>query len=76
MTSATPSSPAGRPGRDELTPRIFRALYTEFELRVIDTTYVVTPAGVPCFTGRSLGEIARQISEQEEPGRDGQPGIS
>ncbi len=76
MTGAMPGSPAGRPGRDELTPRIFRALYTEFELRTVGSAYVVVPRGVPCFTGHSLGEIARQISEHEEPGSNMQPDIS
>ncbi len=75
MTGTAPATPAGQPGRDDLTPRIFRALYAEFDLRVIGATYVVTPVGVPCVTGHSLGEIARQISEPKEPGHDRQPDI-
>ena len=71
-----PGIAPGQPGRDDLTLRIFRALYAEFELRTVGNSYVVVPGGVPCFTGRSLGEIARQISEHEEPDGDNQPGIS
>jgi hypothetical protein len=66
MTTAPAT--AGRPGRDDpgrddLTARIFRALYQEFDLRTINGTYVVVPKGTPWFTGTSLGDIARQISD-------------
>ena len=63
MTGTTPGTPPGRSGRDDLTPRVFRALYGEFELRTVEGTHVVVPAGTPWFAGRSLGEIARQMSE-------------
>ena len=63
MTGTTPGTPPGRPGRDDLTPRVFRALYGEFELRAVEGTHVVVPSGTPWFAGRGLGEIARQISE-------------
>ena len=66
------TTPAGQLGRDDLTPRIFRALYTGFDLRTIGGTHVVVPKGTPWFAGHSLGEIARQISEYEYP--DGEPG--
>jgi hypothetical protein len=42
--TAAPAT-AGRPGGDDLTKRIFRALYQEFDLRTIDGTYVVVPKG-------------------------------
>jgi len=64
----------GQLGRDELTPRIFRALYAEFDLRTVEGTYVVVPRGTPWFAGPSLGEIARQISEYEHPDADLQSG--
>jgi hypothetical protein len=60
---------AGQPGRDDLTERIFRALYQEFDLRTINGTYVVVPKGTPWFAGTSLGDIARQISDHDHPGR-------
>ena len=60
MTTAPAA--AGQPGRDDLTERIFRALYQEFDLRTINGTYVVVPKGTPWFAGTSLGDIARQIS--------------
>ena len=65
MTGTTSASPAGRPSRDDLTPRIFRALYQDFDLLTIGVTHVVTPKGIPVFTGDSLGQIARQISDHE-----------
>jgi hypothetical protein len=58
------------PGRDELTRRVFRALFTEFDLRTAGGTHVVVPRGTPWFAGPSLGEIARQISEYEHPDTD------
>jgi hypothetical protein len=62
--TAAPAA-AGQPGRDDLTSRIFQALYQDFNLRTIHGIYVVVPTGVPCFASSSLGEIARQISEYE-----------
>jgi hypothetical protein len=56
-----------QPGGD-LTARIFRALYPEFDLRAINGTYVAVPNGVRWFAGHSLGDIARQISSQDHPG--------
>ena len=68
MTTAPAA--AGQPGRDDLTERIFRALYQEFDLRTINGTYVVVPKGTPWFAGTSLGDIARQISDHTPgPGR-------
>ncbi len=61
----TGTSPAGHPGPDDLTPRIFRALYPGFDLLSIGMVNIVTPKGTPVFTGDSLGQIARQISDHE-----------
>jgi hypothetical protein len=61
------------PGRDELTLRLFRAMYPEFDLRTVGGVHVVVPRGTPWFAGPSLGEIARQISEFEHPDRDQPP---
>jgi hypothetical protein len=69
MTSeqAEATVPAGerRPARDELTIRVFRALYREFDLHTVAGTHVAVPKGTPWFCGVSLGSIARQISEHE-----------
>jgi hypothetical protein len=65
MTGTTPADPAGQPGRDDLTPRIFRALYQDFDLLTIGVVHVVTPKGTQVFVGDSLGQIARQISDHE-----------
>jgi hypothetical protein len=67
---------ASRPGRDELTARMFRALYPEFELRIIDGTHVVVvPRETPWFAGTTLSDVARQISEHARRGaeQDGRP---
>ena len=57
---------AGQPPGD-LPARIFRALYQEFDLYAINGIYVVVPKGTPWFAGPSLGEIARQISNDDRP---------
>jgi hypothetical protein len=58
---------------DDLTARIFRALYAGFDLRTAGGVHVAVPTGVACFTGRSLGQIARQISDYEYPQEDTAP---
>jgi len=74
MTGTPPAAAASQPCRDDLTPRIFRALYAEFDLRTVDgAIHVVVPRGTPWFAGHSLGEIARQISDYEQARRDRQP---
>ena len=65
MTGTTSASTASQPSRDNLTPRIFRALYENFDLLTIGVTHIVTPKGTPIFIGDSLGQIARQISDHE-----------
>lgn len=65
MTDPTPASTAGQPDRDDLTPRIFRALYQDFDLLTIGVVHIVTPKGTPVFIGDSLGQIARQISDHK-----------
>jgi hypothetical protein len=62
----------GQPARDELTPRVFRALYADYELRTVEgTRYVAVPKGTVWHAGHNIGEIARQISARDH--RD--PGI-
>ena len=73
MTSAPDA--AGQPSRDDLTARIFRALYQEWDLRTINhATHVVVPKGTTWFAGPSLGDIARQISDHDHPGPAASPG--
>ena len=57
---------ASRPGGDELTARVFRALYGAYDLHSVEGVHVVVPRGTPCFAGSSLGDIARQISDHEQ----------
>jgi hypothetical protein len=59
----------GRHGQDELTVRVFRALYQEFDLHIVGDVHVVVPKGTLWFSGSSLGCIARQFGEHES--RDG-----
>jgi hypothetical protein len=76
--ASTVSYGAAREGRaerhapDELTVRVFRALYRDFDLYTVGSTHVAVPRGTPWFSGASLGSIARQISEHEQE-EDGVP---
>ena len=54
MTGPAPA-PGGPPARDDLTPRLFRALFQGFDLHDIGGTYVVLPKA-PCLSGSSLGD--------------------
>jgi hypothetical protein len=65
LASMTTAAAGGEPGRDELTRRVFRALYPEYDLRTVHDTHVAVPKGSLWFAGKSLGDIARQISEHE-----------
>jgi hypothetical protein len=52
---------------DELTALVFRALYSEYDLRTFGVLPVATPKGTPVYTGDSLGQIARQLSDHQDP---------
>ena len=67
MTGPEPAAPVGQPPRDDLTARVFRALYAAFDLHTVGGTHIAVPKGSPCFAAPSLGEIARQISDHEHP---------
>src|SRR5260370_28763443 len=56
---------AGQSGRDDLTPRIFRALYQDFDLLTIGVIHIVTPKGTPGFIADSLPPLARQIRDHD-----------
>jgi hypothetical protein len=55
---------------DNLTTAVFRALYPEYELTTVGSTYIVYPPSLPgrplILISDSLGAIARQISEHDE----------
>jgi hypothetical protein len=67
MTGTAPATPPGPAGGDDLTARLFRALYQAYDLHFVAGIHVAVPKGSPCFAGPSLGAIARQISGQEHP---------
>lgn len=48
---------------DDLTARVFRALYPEFDLHDMAGAYLAVPAGTPYFTAPAIGKIARQIAD-------------
>jgi hypothetical protein len=50
---------------EDLTARVFRALYDQFDLHITGGTHIAVPKGTPCFAARTIGEIARQISDCE-----------
>jgi hypothetical protein len=55
----------------DLTTIVFRALYPEFELVTVGSTYVVYAPPAPgrplMYISDSIGAIARQIAEHENP---------
>jgi hypothetical protein len=63
MTTPVPAVP---PPPEDLTARVFRALYPGFDLHDLAGTYLALPKGTPCFTAPAIGEIARQISGREQ----------
>ena len=74
MTRPSPADP-GRAPRDDLTPRVFRALYRAFDLHTVGGTHIAVPAGTPCFAAPSLSEVARQISVHRHPEPAAPPAI-
>jgi hypothetical protein len=52
---AAAAAAAGRPYRDDLAARVFRARYASFDLRTVDGTHIVVPHGTPWFAGTSPG---------------------
>jgi hypothetical protein len=68
VTDPGPAVPAGSPACEDLTARVFRALYAQFDLHHAGGTYVVTPKGTPLLASRSLGDIARQLTTRPLPG--------
>jgi hypothetical protein len=65
LVRMTDTDPSGPPPPEDLTTRVFRALYPGYDLHDLAGTYLALPKGTPCFTAPILGEIARQISSRE-----------
>jgi hypothetical protein len=59
----TGTPPDGQPPPEDLTARVFRALYDQFDLHITGGTHIAVPKGTPLFAGPTIGEIARQISD-------------
>jgi hypothetical protein len=53
---------------EDLTARVFRALYDQFDLHITGDTHIAVPKGTPLFAGPTIGEIARKISASEHHG--------
>jgi hypothetical protein len=62
--------PAAQLPPEDLTARVFRALYPEYDLHDLAGTYLALPKGTPCFTAPAIGEIARQISGRDHHALD------
>lgn len=65
MTDLAPEAPPVPAVRDDLTPRVFRALYQAFDLHTAGGIHIAVPKGTPCFAAPSLSELARQIGARE-----------
>jgi hypothetical protein len=53
----------GPPPPEDLTARVFRALYDQFDLHIAGGTHIAVLKGTPCFAAPTIGEVARQISD-------------
>jgi hypothetical protein len=69
MTGTTHGGRPGQPPRD-LAARLFRALYSDFELRTLGGEHVAIPRGTPWYAGHNLSDVARQISSALPRGPD------
>lgn len=65
MTGPEPITRTTQSLPDNLTARVFRALYPDFDLHTVAGIHIAVPKDTPCFAAPSLGEIARQISDHE-----------
>lgn len=61
----TATGPHGQPPPDDLTARVFRALYPGYDLHALSGTWLAVPAGTPCFTAPAISAIARQIAARD-----------
>ena len=65
MTAPEPVTPATQLPPDNLTGRVFRALYQDLDLHTVAGIHIAVPKGTPYFAAPSLGEIAWQISDRK-----------
>jgi hypothetical protein len=72
MTNQVPAVP---PPPEDLTARVFRALYPGYDLHALAGTSVALPKGTPCFTAPAIGEIARQTSGRDHHVADPPDGL-
>jgi hypothetical protein len=61
---------SGRAVPPDLAALLFRALFTDYDLHTIGDIHVAVAKGAPCYTGRTLSEIARQLSDCHGEGQD------
>jgi hypothetical protein len=54
----------------DLAARLFRALYDDYDLHTIGDLHIAVAKGAPCYTGRTLSEIARQVSDCDQEGQN------
>jgi hypothetical protein len=73
MTGPIPGARPGQPPRD-LAARLFRALYSQFELRTLGDLHVAVPKGTRWYAEHTLSDLACQISAVPSPGSDCDPG--
>jgi hypothetical protein len=67
MTTPVPAVP---PPPEDLTARVFRALYPQYDLHDLTGIFLALPKGTPCYTAPAIGELARQISGPEHHAPD------
>jgi len=65
LTGPEPVIPATQLSPDNLTARVFRALYQDLDLHTVTGIHIAVPKGTPYFAAPSLGEIAWQISDRK-----------
>jgi len=70
-----PATIPGSPPPD-LAARLFRALYADLDLHTIGGIHIAIPKGASCYAGRTLSQIARQVSDRRQhPGPLPQPAL-
>jgi hypothetical protein len=63
----TGPAPHQAPLPRDLTARVFRALFTDLDLRTIGSTHIAVPKGTPWFAAGNLSDLARQVAAARHP---------